>query len=178
MGTSFGSLASAAAHFTILNAQMHHVERVILTEACKMIAKRAKDSMGTDGYNWTPLSPNTKKTQPGMLKESGELRDSIHWNVSGNEGHVGSNNGKAVWQELGTSGPHPIPPRSFLVASAQHEEHAITKMAGQTIASMVGGGHSGHSELEQIFHIIKHAAHDLKETAEDALGGNDERHNR
>jgi hypothetical protein len=165
---SLGSLAQAAAHFTILNAEIKHAEHAIIVEACKMVAKRAKQVMGTDGYNWPALSPNTKKTQPGMLLETGELRDSIHWNAEGAEGHVGSDLDKAVFHELGTA---KIPPRSFLLASAQHEARAIQKMAGQTVAAMVGG--HGHSDLERILHIIKHAAHDLKEFAEDVLEGPD-----
>jgi hypothetical protein len=172
--TSLGSLVQAAAHFAVLEMEMKHVEHAIIVEACKMVAKRAKNVLGTDGYNRPALSPNTKKTQPGMLLETGEMRDSIHWNVEGNEGHVGSDLDKAVWQELGTSGPHPIPPRSFLAASAQHEAHAIQKMAGQTVAAMVGGGH-GHSDLERIFHIAERALHKVKDLAEDVLEGPDEK---
>jgi hypothetical protein len=104
-----------------------------------------------------------------MLLESGEMRDSIKWNVDGNEGHVGSDNDKAVFHELGTV---KIPPRSFLHASALHEQRAIQIMAGKTVAAMVGGGHSID---DQIWHIIKHAAHDLKESAEDFLEGPDEK---
>jgi hypothetical protein len=44
-------------------------------------------------------------------------------------------------------------------------------MAGKAVNAMVGGG--GHSELERIFHIMKHVAHELKETAEDVLEGPD-----
>src|ERR1700729_1538553 len=127
--TSLGSLAQAAAHFTILNAEMKHIEHAVIVRACEMVAQRAKDVLGTDGYNWPALSPNTKKTQPGMLLETGELKNSIKWNAEGNEGHVGSDLDKAVFHELGTA---KIPPRSFLAASAQHESHAIQKMAGQT----------------------------------------------
>jgi hypothetical protein len=168
---SLGSLAQAAAHFAEINLDMKHVEHAIIVRACEMVAKAAKEVMGTDGYNWPALSPETQKTRPGMLLETGELRDSIHWNVHGNEGHVGSDLDKAVWMELGT---RTIPPRSFLVGAAQHQERAIQLMAGRAVAAMVGGG--GHSELDEFLHIlkiIKHAAHDLKESAEDALGGDE-----
>jgi hypothetical protein len=173
---SLGSLAQAAAHFALINVELKHVEHAIIARACAMVAKAAKEILGTEGYNWPALSPETKKTQPGMLLETGELRDSIHWNAQGNEGHVGSDLDKAVWMELGT---RTIPPRSFLVGAAQHQERAIQLMAGRAVAAMVGGG--GHSELNEFLHIlkeIKHAAHDLKDLAEDVLDGPDERKNR
>jgi len=101
---------------------------------------------------------------PGMLLESGELRDSIHWNVQGNVGHVGSDLDKAVWMELGTRA---IPPRSFLVGAAQHQERAIQLMAGKVVVAIIGGG--GGSELDEFLHvlkILKHVGHELKEAAD------------
>jgi len=73
------------------------------------------------------LSPETlaRKMMNTPLLETGELRASIEWNSTGNEGHVGSNNDKAVWHELGTA---KIPPRSFLMGAAQHMEGKIHKM--------------------------------------------------
>jgi hypothetical protein len=168
---SFGSLLQAAAHFAAVNIDLKHIEHAVIVEACKMVQKAAKEVMGTDGYNWPALSPNTKKTMPGMLLESGELRSSIHWNVQGAEGHVGSDLDKAVWMELGTRA---IPPRSFLVGAAQHQERAIQLMAGKVVVAIIGGG--GHSELDEFLHvlkILKHVAHDLKDFAEDVLEGPD-----
>jgi hypothetical protein len=169
--TSLGSLAQAAAHFAAINIDLKYIEHAIIVEACKMIQKAAKEVMGTDGYNWPALSPNTKKTMPGMLLESGELRSSIHWNVHGAEGHVGSDLDKAVWMELGTRA---IPPRSFLVGAAQHQERAIQLMAGRAVYAMLGRG--GHSELDDFIHILKiakHALHEVAESASDLLEGPD-----
>jgi hypothetical protein len=53
----------------------------------------------------------------GPLLETGEMRASIEWNAEGKEGHVGSNNDKAVWLELGTVR---IPP--FLKGAAMRME--------------------------------------------------------
>jgi hypothetical protein len=169
---SLGNLAQAAAHFSAVEIDLKHIEHAIVSEACRMVAAEAKRVLGTDGYNWAPLSPSTKKTQPGMLLESGELRNSIGWSVHGAEGHVGSDLDKALWLELGTRS---IPPRSFLVGAAQHQERAIQLMAGRAVAAIVGGG--GGSELGEFLHILrelKHAAHDLKELAEDVLEGGEE----
>jgi hypothetical protein len=136
-----------------------------------MVQKAAKEVMGTDGYNWPALSSNTKRTMPGMLLESGELRDSIRWNVEGAIGHVGSDSDKAVWMELGTRA---IPPRSFLVGAAQHQERAIQLMAGKVVVAIIGGG--GGSELDDFIHILKiakHALHEVAESASDLLEGPD-----
>jgi hypothetical protein len=92
------------------------------------------------------------------------MRASIEWNSKGCEGHVGSNDDKAVWQELGT--PH-IPPRSFLMQAAVHMEPKIHKMAGRAVMSVMGGSGLHAPELGEIFHALRHAAHNLKEDVED-----------
>jgi hypothetical protein len=70
--TSLGfPLAQAAAHFSAVNIDMKHIEyAIIVSKSLRDVAKAAKEVMGTDGYNWPALSPETKKTQPGMLLET------------------------------------------------------------------------------------------------------------
>jgi hypothetical protein len=82
-----------------------------------MVCAEAKRVIGEGYPEWPALSPETlaRKMGDGPLLETGELRASIEWNAEGKEGHVGSNNDKAVWQELGTAR---IPPRSFLMGAA------------------------------------------------------------
>src|ERR1700722_20287131 len=97
-------LAEFALHLKEIERDMHEASKLIVRQACQMVAAEAKRVLGTDGYNWAPLSEHTKKTQHAMLLETGEMRASIQWSAShdGLEGHVGSNNDKAVWHELGT----------------------------------------------------------------------------
>jgi hypothetical protein len=109
------------------------------------------------------------------LLETGELRASIEWNSHGNEGHVGSNNDKAVWHELGTA---KIPPRSFLVGAAVRMEPKIHIMAAKAVhAVMRGEGLHGSAMLE-LLHVLKHVAHEVGKTLKEALEPEDERGHR
>jgi phage gpG-like protein len=130
------NLLEAAALFVEIGEEIEKAERVVVARACVMIAEEAKHVLGTDGYGWPALSPETKKTQPGMLLETGELRDSIEWTAEEKEGWVGSNNDKAVWHELGTS---KIPARTFLLGAAIAKLPEITAMAGQTVVARIRG---------------------------------------
>jgi phage gpG-like protein len=82
------------------------------------------------------MSPETLKRKNGIntpLLETGELRDSITWNSDATEGYVGSNNPKAIWQELGTS--RGIPPRPFIARAAVQMEGEVDKMAERAVAA-------------------------------------------
>jgi len=136
------SLLGFATFAAAMSVRIDHAKHHALEEGAKIIEKEAKRVLGTDGYNWTPLSPHTHKTQPGILLERAEMHDSIEHNVDPPhfgvmEAHVGSNNDKAVWQELGTSGPRPIPPRSFLMGAAVAKEKEIAHEIGAHIVKMI-----------------------------------------
>lgn len=137
------SLVGFAAFAAALSVRIDHAKHDALEKGAVIIETEAKRVLGTDGYSWAPLSPHTKKTQPGMLLETGEMRDSIEHNVDPHggwgtmEAHVGSNNDKSVWQELGTSGPHPIPPRTFLMGAAVHKKDEVGKAIGAHIVKMI-----------------------------------------
>jgi phage gpG-like protein len=70
---------------------------------------------------WPPLAESTLKNKAAdtPLLETGEMRDSIRHEVDPImlEVVVGSNDKRALWQELGTSR---IPPRSFLGLAMAH----------------------------------------------------------
>jgi hypothetical protein len=70
------------------------------------------------------------------LYETGELRDSIEHSVDRDEltATVGSNNPKAVWQELGTV--H-IPARSFLAGAAMRKEAEIHALFGVEVHGLI-----------------------------------------
>ena len=138
----------------------------IVAKACEMVCTEAKRVIG-EGYDfWPALKPETlaRKMMATPLLETGELRASIEWQSHGLEGTVGSNNDKAVWQELGTSR---IPPRSFLMGAAQHMEDKIHKMAGRAVMAVLAGRGLHGSEMAELIHLLKHVAHEVKETAKE-----------
>jgi hypothetical protein len=95
-----------------------------------------------------------------------ELRASIEWQAHGLEGAVGSNNDKAVWHELGTSR---LPPRSFLMGAAVKMEDKIHKMAGRAVVALIAGGSLHSPELAELLHLLKHAAHEVKEDIKEMM---------
>jgi phage gpG-like protein len=105
-------------------AIMEAVEHAALEQAAAVVEDAAKHAIGTYEFNWPPLAPSTlaRKAADTPLLETGELRSSIEHNVDGRTAHIGSNNPKAVWHELGTAR---IPPRSFLVQAAIHKETEV-----------------------------------------------------
>lgn len=78
-----------------------------------------KEALGYGGYD----SP---------LLRTGNMRDSIETNVIGLFGEVGSNDKKALYQEMGTPGAdYPIPPRPFLAKGLMDASYDIEELAGQ-----------------------------------------------
>jgi HK97 gp10 family phage protein len=162
-------LAEFALHLKQIERDMEEASRLIIRQACVMVATEAKRVLGTDGYNWAPLSEHTKKTQPGMLLETGAMRASIEWSTShdGLEGHVGSNSDIAVFQEMGTSR---IPPRPFLAGALHHKAPEIVKMAGKVARATIAPGGLHSPELE-FLHLLKHIGHEVNEVVQKALDG-------
>jgi hypothetical protein len=106
------------------------------------------------------------------------MRDSIQWNSSGNEGHVGSNLEKAVWMEFGTSR---VPARSFLGAAAAQQEELIHKMAERAVVAVVLGKGLASAEMRELLHLLhalRHAGHVAGEAMDTVLGGPDDEKNR
>jgi hypothetical protein len=128
------NLTEAAALFAGMAARYEKGVHDALDGACKIVETEAKRVIGTYEYGWPALQPATiarKATGDSPLLETGEMRDSIEHTVVASEktGYVGSNDNKAVWQELGTS--RGIPPRSFLAGAAMRK--------GEDVAHAVGG---------------------------------------
>ena|ERR1700682_4303800 len=99
------------------------------------------------------------------------MRDSIEWTAHGLEGHVGSNNDKAVWQELGT---RKIPPRSFLMGAAMHMEPEIHKMAARAVVAVMLGKGLASAEMRELLHLLHHIGHAAGEAMDKALQGPDD----
>src|SRR5260370_20519817 len=127
--TKLFDLVGFAAELKAIDHDLEALGPKIIEKACQIIAKKAKATIGHTHDAWAALAPSTlaKKSANTPLLETGELRDSIQYVVSGNEGCVGSDSPIAVYQELGSS---KIPPRSFLVSAAIASEDRIHRLVG------------------------------------------------
>jgi hypothetical protein len=154
-------------HLGAVERDLHNVGPAIVARACEMVCEAAKKAIGKEHEMWPALSPSTIADKmrhgwptPSPLLRSGALRDSISWTSEGLEGAVGSDSEIAVWQELGTSR---MPPRSFLASSAHSMEDQIHKMAARAVVSVLCGRGLYSSELGELIHLLRHAAHQVKE---------------
>ena len=136
------NLLQAAGLFSAMAVGHSIAKHHALEKACEVVEKEAKEVIGTYQYNWPQLAESTqeKRVKEGFsandpLLRTGEMRDSIEHNVHGDTGYVGSNNDKAVFQELGTS--RGIPPRSFLMGAAMHKKEEVGKTLGFEIVKAI-----------------------------------------
>lgn len=131
------SLLSMAAHLTMITTHIASAEHAALEKASKLVLGEIKAEIGN--YQgaagpfpaWAPLKPETiarKANGDTPLLETGEMRDSYEYTVKPGNAFVGSNNMKAVWQELGTA---KIPPRSVIGMAAVHKEPEIVQATGR-----------------------------------------------
>lgn len=75
------------------------------------------------------------------LLRTGTLRDSIDSNVVGLWGEVGSNEKRALYNELGTPGAdYPIPPRPFIAKGMMDAAYDIEELAGAVALSLLVPG--------------------------------------
>jgi len=134
------TLGSMAAFLTDLAVAMPMAEEAALKKAAALVEEEAKaeigDYQGAAGpfAAWPSLADATiarKANGDTPLLETGEMRDSIGTVISGHEAHVGSDDDKAVWQELGTS--RGIPPRSFLGGAAVRKSPEVKDVIAQTM---------------------------------------------
>lgn len=129
--TGFAAFLGGLAEAKALN---HHA----LESAAEIVETEAKRVIGTYDYGWPPLAESTlaRKSADTPLLETGEMRDSIEHTVHGNEAHIGSNDDKAVWHELGTA---TIPPRSFLMGAAVAKEKEVVDKIGRAVVAHLSG---------------------------------------
>lgn len=133
-----------------------------MERAAVLVERAAKAEIGhyQDGAGqfagWRDLAPSTlvEKEQLGYsppdnpLLREGDLRDSIEHTVHDwDYAVVGSNSDVALWQELGTHGPHPgadgyhVPPRSFLgIAGVRNAEKVAEILWSATERTLVSPG--------------------------------------
>jgi phage gpG-like protein len=162
------SLLGFVAHLATVERDMHALGPAVVARACELVCEEAKRVIG-EGYDyWPALQPATlaRKMMNTPLLETGQLRASIEWNSSGNEGYVGSNDDRAIWHELGTSR---IPPRSFLMGAAIAMEDKIHAMARKAVVAVMLGKGLHSSELGELLHLLKHVAHHVKEDIQEMM---------
>lgn len=117
-----------------------------LKEAAKVVRTESQRVIGTYDYAWPELAESTKddRVRQGYdpdepLLRTGEMRDSIEIGpITGGRFdtsiEVGSDNDKAVWQELGTDR---IPARSFLWYAALEKEPEVIKILGGIVPKIL-----------------------------------------
>lgn len=158
----FSSMTEFAVYLGELALAQHIADKALLTRAATVVQIEAKRKIGAyqPGAGpfapWAPLADSTvaEKERLGYvgqvsdddpLLRTGGMRDSIEKNADAAEAFVGSDDDKAVWQELGT---RRIPPRSFLGSAAVEKTPEILRIMGAgTTLFLQGGGVMGGSGL-------------------------------
>jgi phage gpG-like protein len=179
MTKTFASIAEFVAFTAGLEESMRTANRAILEAACQAVEAEAKRVIGTYAYGWEQLAPATQAERVRLgfpanepLLRTGELRESIqHTIIDDHHAEVGSDSDIAVYQELGTAR---IPPRSFLMQAAVHEEKLIRKIAKEIwVAALLP--HSIEAAIARIvYDALKDLAHGIKESVEDLTDPNTE----
>src|SRR2546429_278281 len=115
MTTKLFDLVGFAAELKAIDRDLEALELKIVERACQIVQKKAKAAIGHEHELWPDLAESTIRDKaakgyktPAPLLRTGELRDSIKYMVSGNEGCVGTDLERAPYLELGTSR---MPPR-------------------------------------------------------------------
>lgn len=102
--------------------------------------------IGHQQPGWAPLAESTIKDKrdkgyavPAPLLREGDMRDSIKKELVplANAVVVGSNEKKALWQEMGTS--RGIPPRPFLALGMRNAMPYASELFGKIAVSMFTG---------------------------------------
>ncbi|WP_294540011.1 hypothetical protein [uncultured Rhodoblastus sp.] len=168
------NLLGFAAKLHAMEADMNLATEAIVKQACIIVANEAREVLGTYDLGWVSLKPETiahKMRGNSPLLETGQLRASIQWNASGNEGYVGTDDPVAKYHEFGTSR---IPARSFLAGSAIMMEAKIHEMAAKAVRAVLAGGGILSGEMRELLHLLHEVKH-LATEAFEAVAPEDEK---
>jgi hypothetical protein len=142
-----------------------------------MCAAAARDIIGVPQPGWPALSAVTlsRKIANTPLLDTGEMKDSIQWNVDAHEGYIGSNNPKLKWHEFGTNKEgaawgSPNPPRPVLALASIRKEEKIYAMAARAVMAIVAGGGIGSAEWREFLHVLREfrdIAHEVNDVLTD-----------
>ncbi|HQT89701.1 MAG TPA: hypothetical protein PK677_14330 [Acidiphilium sp.] len=153
------SIMDAVAEIVRAGALMVVEQHEAMEASAVLIEDRAKDIIGhyqteTGPFDvWKPLADSTRDEKQRLgyappdnpLLRTGEMRDSIGHDAETMRAVVGSDDDKAIWQELGTHGPNPgadgyhVPPRSFLGAAAFQKQDEVAELLGEAVVAAICG---------------------------------------
>jgi phage gpG-like protein len=146
MARSFNSIGEFVAFMSRQVATLPKAQHHALEEGAAIVLKEAKSYPGEYQKGWPALADATKdaRTLAGHepnepLLVTGELRESYADKViDAHHAAVGSDDDKAVWQEMGTP---TIPQRPVLaLAGAAKEAEVVEAIARRIHGHMVGHG--------------------------------------
>ncbi len=151
------TLQEAAEFFLASAARCPEVMSGVVAGVVEAGAERAKGLIGNEHDGWAPLSGATVygfrhpragwipgKEELGYggfespLLRTGQMRDSIEFSVASLIGEVGSNDKRALWQELGTVAEYSIPPRPFISRGLLEAAEAVfPELMGPAVLSLL-----------------------------------------
>jgi hypothetical protein len=150
MARKFAGIGAFTAHLKRGMALMPAGIEAGYRAAGKLISDAAKHEIGTRQAgagpfgDWPELADATKQdriaqgyseNEPGLRE--GDMRDSIGHTVTAEAVHIGSDDQKLVWFEMGTPSQ---PPRSVLgLAMARHGEEASTLVTQAALTAVFSG---------------------------------------
>jgi phage gpG-like protein len=134
------TLETMAAHLLGVASAMPMAKHSALAHAAEIVKTEAVAEIGH--YQgaagpfaaWAPLAESTldRKAADTPFARNRQMRDSIGTIVGEEEASVGSNDDRAVWQELGTV---KIPARSFLGGAAVRKSEEVRDIIGHTMVA-------------------------------------------
>jgi hypothetical protein len=146
------TLLGAVELFATLGVEVEHHQHHGLEQVGKLVTKEVYRVIGTYDYGWPELAPSTQSNRESHgfapdepLLRTGAMRDSVWYTVGHHEVTIGTNDQRAIWQELGTSR---IPPRPFLQGAAQHKIPETLEIIGRaTVAGLSGEAVAGPNSI-------------------------------
>jgi phage gpG-like protein len=139
----FGSIAAFVAFLETRPRAVEEAEKLGLDAAGKMLRREARDMIGEEIPQWADLAPATVQEKQRLgytgqvsatdpLLRTGELRNSIDYEVGEHKVTLGSTDPIAPFQEHGTA---KIPPRPFIGSTM----YRSGKDAGGLVANYIMG---------------------------------------
>ncbi len=153
----FDSLLKFAEHLAVMSVAVVEAEHRALDRCGKLIEQTAKSEIGHyqpqvgPFQDWAPLADSTEAEKERLgfpldapLLRTGDLRDSIEREISGDSVVIGSKSDIAAYQEFGTP---TIPPRPFMGPAAFHNKENIARIVGEAAIEGLTEGQVIHHSL-------------------------------
>ena len=141
MSRSFSSIGLFVRFMSQRVTTLPAAQKRALDAASQVVLEEARCLPGTYQAGWPALDPETiahKATGDSPLVETGGMRTSYGRKVvSAMKAAVGSNDPRAMWQELGTA--RGVPPRPVLKAAAIRKEGEVHRIIGHHLVAHIAG---------------------------------------